>query len=170
MPDTALIGTWTLIAAAETDAEVDLIGEDSDPEGINDWLNGTDDGLVDEAEPTSGLTLAIAADGSFTERLTGTPDVAWYDEEGVLQDAAEPFDGRMVDTGAGGYLRPDEIASWAIPAEGRHGAAVLRYDDGDTKIADGVARRGDHLVRTVNIVTDELYLTRVVMLYAPADA
>ena len=42
---------------------------------------------------------------------------------------------------------------------------ALRYDDGYTMIAEWLERSDNRLVRTVNVVTDELYLDRIVMVY-----
>jgi hypothetical protein len=131
---------------------------------VSDWLNGFDASLVATAKATSGMTLSIAADGTFTERVSGKPDVYWFDEEGVLADVT-PFDGLIVHNVQGSYLRPLNIAKWAIPVDGRYGLAVLRYDDGDTKISDCVRSSDGRLIRTINVVTDELYLDRIVIVY-----
>ncbi|MDE0854959.1 MAG: hypothetical protein OSA97_11125 [Nevskia sp.] len=161
-----LKGDWSLIAACSVRSEIPFINdEEPDPSGVFNWLNGFDDELVANAKPTSGLTMTIKPDGQFVERLSGTPAVYWFDEEGVLQEEVTPFSGMVVDTEQASYLCPASIPKWATPVSGRYGTAVLRYDDGDTKISDAVRRIGHQLVRTVNVVTDELYLDRVVILY-----
>lgn len=168
MNDASPIGTWQLIATARSDSEIAFIGEEPDPAGVADWLNGRS--AAGATVPAAGLLLEIQPNGRFTERRTGTPAVDWFDAEGVLADKPSPFDGTVLQSGLTAYLRPDDIASWARPEDGRYAPAVLRYDDGDTKIADSVTRDGPNLLRTVNVVTDELYLTRVVLVYAPAGS
>lgn len=168
MTGMGLDGIWTLVAVAQTERQATLIGEETDQADLYAWLNARDDALADATGPASGLELRIDVDDGFAERRTGTPVVPWFDAEGVLADEVLPFAGALLHAPGGAYLRPAEIASWAIPVDGRHGPAVLRYDDGDTKIADGVHRLDDRLVRTVNVVTDELYLTRIVLVYARA--
>ena len=50
-------------------------------------------------------------------------------------------------------------------AMNRHGHALLRYDDGDTRISDGLRLQGTRLLRTMNVVTDELYTDRQLFAY-----
>jgi hypothetical protein len=163
--DMDIAGTWELIGFAETQSTARLIGEDTDPADIDAWLNRHDDSLLSDAEAASGLRLRIDA-GNFTEERTGSPSVSWFDAEGVLAEEVAPFDGTLIRTEDGIYLRPAVIPSWAMPVDGRHGPAVLRYDDSDTKIAESLHLAGERLMRTVNVVTDELYLNRVVLIYA----
>jgi hypothetical protein len=170
MPDGHFVGPWRLVGTAQAEGQASLIGDDSDPAEIDAWLNGDGADLIARLGPASGLALVLLDDGTFSERVTGAPALAWFDREGVLSDDVTPFDGMMIEAGQRAYLRPGEMPSWARPVEGRHGPAVLRYDDGDTKIADGLAIVGAQLLRTVNVVTDELYFTRVVMVYARAAA
>lgn len=158
-------GEWRLVRSASIKSEIEFVNDEPHPNGVSDWLNGFDESLVDRASPTSGLTLSISPKGSFTERLSGKPNVYWFDNEGVLQTEVAPFDGVVVGCGQEAYLRPAEIAKWATPEDGEYGRALLRYDDGDTKIADRIRTMGDRLVRVVNIVTDDLYLDRVVIVY-----
>jgi hypothetical protein len=63
---------------------------------MSDWLNGVSDALVNDVEPASGLTLTVEAGGTFAERLTGDLETPWFDEEGVLVNAFEPFDGVVI--------------------------------------------------------------------------
>jgi len=158
-------GEWHLVASASTNSEIEFIGEEPDPNGITNWLNGFDDTLVDSAKSTSGLVLTIQSDGTFTEVVSGKPEVYWFDEEGVLQTEVTPFNGVVAPSGSANYLRPVDIAKWAKPVEELYSPAILRYDDGDTKISDRVHVNSGKLIRTVNTVTDELYLDRVVIVY-----
>lgn len=166
----AIEGRWALTGSCSINHEITLEEEDSEihlPE-IARWLNGTAKELLLQWQPTEGLMLEIKADGSFSETATGRPQLQWFDAEGCLNEEASPFDGRWIKGKDLAYLRPTEIQRWAMPAAGQYGAAVLRYDDGDTKICDQVQRDGERLLRCVNVVTDELYLNRVLMVYERA--
>lgn len=167
----SLEGEWQLVSSASITSEISFINEDEpDPNGVANWLNGFDDNLLESAKLSSGLVLTIKSDGSFTEVVTGKPEVHWFDVEGVLADEVTPFNGVITSNEKGSYLKPVVIATWAIPVEGRYGECVLRYDDGDTKIADNLRLIDEHLIRTVNIVTDELYLDRVLVKYKRVSA
>ncbi len=159
-----LIGRWTLSSAISTNDQIPVIENEPDPEGVSRWLNGTDVEVVKQSEPTSGLEFEITPDGRFTEQITGKANVMWFDAEGVLTEVT-PFGGTVVSNDQGVYLIPDDVPNDARPIDGRYGKAILRLDDGDTKICDGLCLLNDHLVRTVNVVTDELYLNRVVIVY-----
>lgn len=160
-------GRWNATATSSTHAESTLISEDEvDPNGIVDWLNGFDATLVRAAKPVSGLVLTIeTARGTFTEKVRGNPAIVWYDAQGVLMEKVWPFDGTIVCNTHGAYLRPHDEPWWAMPVDGRYGEAILRYDDLDTRIADHLRVVGGRLIRTVNIVTDDTYLDRVLIVY-----
>lgn len=166
MRNDEIIGEWRLVGFTQATGEAKLIGEESDQADIDAWLNGSGEDLAGLAEPAEGLSLTIGEDLTLSEQRHGSPRVTWFDAEAVLVEEVVPIDGPLLGDGAVRYLRPDSIASWAVPVEGRHGAAVLRYDDGDTKIVDAFSLSGERLVRTVNVVTDELYFNRAVLLYA----
>lgn len=161
---TSLVGSWVLIGSVAINSEVTFIGEETDPNGVRDWLNGRADELVGQVETVKGLTLTIADNGTFTEVKTANPNITWYDQEGVLESEVEPFNGTVVLKGEGAFLVAKEIPNWAQPTVNDDGVA-LRYDDGDTMIAEWLERSDNRLVRTVNVVTDELYLDRIVMVY-----
>lgn len=158
-----LVGTWNLIGSLSISSEIQLTGEDSSTQSVNEWLRGKSDELVDSLESTQGLILTILADGRFVEEKTGNPNVPWYDQEGVLQSEVTPFHGYLRVDPAGAHLMPDDVPSWATPEQ--KSGLTLRYDDGDTKISDRIERRDDRLIRTVSVVTDELYLDRTLMVY-----
>ena len=163
----SLNGRWNATATCSTSSEIKFSDDDEpDPNEVADWLNAFDDNLVKTATPVSGLVLTIEpALGAFTEMVIGNPAIEWFDAEGVLAEEVSPFDGTIVCNAQGAYLRPKDVPEWATPVDGRYRAAILRYDDGDTKIADNLRVADGRLVRTVNIVTDELYLNRVIIVY-----
>ncbi|HEY2038426.1 MAG TPA: hypothetical protein VGG95_02105 [Edaphobacter sp.] len=166
MASVDVLGKWKLTASANVTSQIAFDeSNEPDPNGVGDWLNGFDEGLVSSATATSGMLLAIKEDGFFTERVTGTPNVNWFDVEGVLCEKVVPFDGAVVEGVERAYLCPVKIPSRAVPENGRYGEAVLRYDDGDTKIADSIHFMHEKLIRTINVVTDELYLDRTVLVY-----
>jgi hypothetical protein len=164
MENSKFLGQWVLVGSISVNSEISFIAEEPDPNGVADWLNGFDASLRDLIKPTTGLRLEIRPDARFTEVMNDKPEMHWFDAEGVLDDVAA-FDGSFVETEQGLYLRPDEISEWAMPTEGQYGQAVLRLDDGDTKISDNLRLSDDYLLRTVNVVTDELYLDRILIVY-----
>lgn len=123
---------------------------------LSKWLAGETLDGEPAFEPAAGLTLEIGADLAFTE--TGTAAVEWFCEEGVLEPKAVPFDGRIVTTPAGSYLLLHD--SLAEPYS-EDDDVRLRLDDGDTKITDTVALKGERLYRTASVVTDEMYVCRL---------
>ncbi|MCE2595823.1 hypothetical protein K6Y31_13505 [Motilimonas cestriensis] len=161
---TSLVGSWVLIGSVAINSEVAFIGEDTDPNGVGNWLNGRAGELVGQIKTVNGLTLTIADNGAFTEVKTGKLSITWYDQEGVLESEVEPFNGTLVLKGEGAFLVAEAIPNWAQPTANDYGVA-LRYDDGDTIIAEWLECIDNRLVRTVNVVTDELYLDRIVMVY-----
>ena len=168
-----LCGERHLTASASNASEVAFTGKEPDPNGVSDWLNGQEDSFLEQAQQIEGLVLSIFPDGRFTEQVVSETKLAdmeasWYDAEGVLLVQAEPFDGVLIQREQSAYLIPDMFAQSVRPDESQYGTAILRYDDGDTKISDCVHLLGDHLIRTLNVVTDELYLDRVLFQYRRA--
>lgn len=160
-------GKWELVAAVAFDPGETAAAEAgvSRDEFNHGWLAG--DVLTEEPplEPLTGLTLTIAADGSFTE--TGTAAVEWFDEEGVLESNAVPFNGTIETTPAGMFL-----LSEAGPATKGEFADLpdlrLRRDDGDTGVTDLLTVDGDHLTRVMSVITDGVYPNRVRLEYRRA--
>lgn len=158
-------GTWRAIGSASTRGEVAFIGDEPDPNGVHDWLNGDGHMLAGEVQAVDGLVLHIDPSGGFTEQKHGNPPICWFDSEGVQTSEVEPFNGVLSIHADAAYLLSASVQNWAKAVEGRYGPAVLRYDDGDTKICDRIERVGNELLRTINVVTDELYLDRVLIVY-----
>ncbi|MFK7804710.1 MAG: hypothetical protein AB8G95_23945 [Anaerolineae bacterium] len=159
----SITGTWTLVGSISINGEIAFVGNEPDPNGIEDWLAGAGKELLEEIASTSGLTLKINADGTFTETKDGDPDITWFDQEGVLMSDIVPFNGFVKTNELGSFLQPETIPSWATPADEYN--VIPRYDDGDTVISDHIYLNAGSLVRTVNGVTDGLYLDRVVIVY-----
>lgn len=134
-------------------------------QSYKEWL------LSDNYEPltklteASGLELTVNADGSFTERQTGTPNVAgWFNAEGIVVNKAEPFDGQYFVSGERAFLKynsTDEFY-WNKSAFAHK---YFRFDDADTKICDSLLIVDSELIRTMLVLTDELWTTRIVFRY-----
>lgn len=164
--DATVVGTWLLAAAISINSEVDLT-ETATAGGIDAWLYGSSNHLLNQAQPLEGLKLTIGADATFAEVKTHALNLAWYDREGVLDEQVTPFDGIVTIEGNLMYLHPEApIAGALSEAEVRN--ARVRYDDGDTIICDQIERVNDMLVRTMSVVTDELYLDRTILIYQRA--
>ena len=81
-----------------------------------------------------------------------------------MQSEVTPFQGYLSFHKTSIYFLPINLPSWAMPVD-RESSIKLRYDDGDTKISDCIERQNERLIRTVSVVTDELYLDRVIIVY-----
>lgn len=158
-----IAGVWLLTGATAVDDEVDLDGLPVE-EQIDEWLYGARYDLMDEAEPVEGLKLTIHPDGTFTEAKTGSLRLPWYDREGVLDEEVVPFSGMLKTEATVMYLHLEEPISWAS-SEDAIRAVRVRYDDGDTTICDRLAIVNHQLVRTMSVVTDELYLNKLLLIY-----
>ncbi|WGV26167.1 hypothetical protein [Halotia branconii] len=163
-----LIGTWLLTGSISIKSEIKFIGDELDANGVENWLNSNSNNLIAQVEATQGLTLTISSDGKFSEERTGAPKVYWFDFEGVLQSEVIPFNGHLSFYDSKAFLLLDELVSWAVPSD-KVNKKKLRYDDGDTKIADSIEVQGEQLIRTISVVTDELYLDRVIIVYKRAE-
>lgn len=164
--DENIIGIWILSGS--------FIEQGSMPEikdirkyrqSYKDWLLSDNYEPLEKMTEASGLELRIEQDGSFTERQKGTPNVAgWFNEEGILDNNVQPFDGRYFISGARAYLKfnlTDEY-HWNKRAFTHK---YFRFDDGDTKICDSLRVVESQLIRTMMVLTDELWTTRLVFRY-----
>jgi hypothetical protein len=166
----AVVGRWNVVGFASIEGEVDFFEdeqevENPDPYAIDRWLNGDTRDLAAEAQAAAGLQLQIKSDGSYHEHSSGTTNLLCYDAEGVQTQDPGPSSGQLVSNGTHLYLRSNGTPPWSVPREGAHGPALLRLDDGGLKIADRIELMGDTLIRSLSIVTDELYLERIALVY-----
>ena len=162
---THFVGSWQLVGSTHINSQVKFYGNTPDPIGVSNWINGDSNELADEVSPTEGLVLTITENAKFSEDKTGNPKTIWYDLEGVQSDV-EPFSGWVSLLRSKIYLMADGVPDWGNTPD----AKKLRYNDGDTKIADTVEvdRKKQRLIRCMNIVTDDLYLDRIILVYKPA--
>lgn len=168
-----LSGRWALVAA---NGEDNILNDYADgqtnigagwlplDEFNRRWLAGEPLHVEPTLTPLTGLTLTIAEDGAFTE--TGDADVVWFDDEGVLEMNARPFDGTLVTAPGGTFLLGAEGVQAATFADATD--LRLRIDDGDTGITDLVRIDGDQLFRTMSMITDEMYPARIRLAYRRA--
>jgi len=157
------IGTWLLMGSVSYRSELEIIDGRRDPMGVLNWLNGKGDNSISEIIPAKGLTLTIAESGSFQEEKTGEPEIKWFNASGELSKV-QTFSGKVSFHRSRAYLIANNIPDWAKPY-GKVNKAKLRYDDGDTKITDLLEIRDKKLVRTINVVTDEMFFDRVIIVY-----
>lgn len=160
------VGTWLLTGSLHERAEVTEFHDAGRREAeIAAWLAGDSHQRLHELAPAHGLTLVVAADGHFAETVAGRPDTYWYDADGVEEmHHPTPFDGRTVERASRIYLQPDE-REIRVERAAQYPGVALRVDDGDTMITDRIERIGAALVRTVSVVTDEAYLSRLTLTY-----
>jgi hypothetical protein len=160
-----VVGTWQLVAATSINCEIPIIHE-SDHESvptitIDEWLYGNSHALIRQAPLNFGLRLQINADATFTETGTNGLPLTWFDVEGVLTERAIPFDGVINCDVDVLYLHAALSDSYTDPVR----AHRVRYDDGDTIVCDRAELIQGRLVRTMSVVTDELYADRSILIY-----
>lgn len=155
-------GVWHLQSTASTESEIEFVERQFDAEF--ECLSHSARDLLDTATSTSGLTLEIADTLDFSQTLTGSPSVTWYDVEGVLERKVTPFDGKCRNPRSDGrlYLISNDRPTWATPKDEAK-LPFFRYDDSDTVICDFVELQGPALLRTTNVLTDGHYLSHILM-------
>lgn len=148
------LGNWILIGSVEIQEELPEVDAD-----WNYWFGNASSEQIQSVRPVKGLTLTIFYDATFSEKLSGKPNVCWFHSEGYLSDTVEPFSGSVNFYNDAAYLLPSEARLDYKPDDKR-----LRAD-GDMEISEQISIIDNQLVRTVNVVTDGFQLDRVVMVY-----
>jgi len=155
-------GTWFLVGENRIYADADIDSPTHRVDGNDVWMH-TRGTVTDVATATrqDGLTLTIAVGGTFTE--DGVSKVSLFDADGA-ETSGEAFSGRLEPSATGFTVFTDhrEIRE---PVLSISDTTSLRISDGDTDIAEFFEVIGSQLVRTQNVATDGLYLTRVVLVY-----
>ncbi|TWT72626.1 hypothetical protein [Crateriforma conspicua] len=151
------VGSWDLIRYAHTVGE---IPNEDDGSAIHAWLQGSDKGSLGSDTERTGLQLSIEGE-SFSEQVSAFSSLM-FDVEGVQVNDYQPMSGKILVINGLGFLMPEGVPEYALPI---NVAFPLRYDDGDTKVCDTVRVFDDVLVRQLSVVTDELYLDRMTLLY-----
>lgn len=156
------IGTWLLTGTFSENGQFEILEDIEEYRRIYEaWLIAEDYTNLDKLLNVEGLQLTINENGTFTESKIGNPQIEWFDAEGILEADVTPFDGlyKIFDNRA--FLTVEDLSSWATSAD----PDQIRLDDGDTKICDSLRIVGENLIRTVSVITDELYTTRVIFSY-----
>jgi hypothetical protein len=125
------------------------------------WLRGEDYANLENLTEVEGLRLEIEDAKIFSETKTGKPQIEWFDEEGVSVSNFKPFNGvyKIFDERAFLTLKEPSSLSFTLDPE------RIRYDDGDTKICDSLRIVNENLIRTISVITDELYTNRIILSY-----
>ena len=158
----ALTGTWNLVAYYYEDSEIEYTDDQDFPaqEIMANWLKGNSDQSLAEAKPASGLTLTLTEDQFSEENKDFTQLI--FDVEGVQVDDYKPMHGSIKVESGLTLLEPAETPNWAQEGDC---APYVRFDDGDTKITESIKLIDKQLIRTQSVITDEIYLSRVVLIY-----
>ena len=90
-----------------------------------------------------------------------------FDVGGVQVNDYEPMEGEIIESDGFAFLHPKGVPEWA--ESNATDSLVLRYDDGDTKVSDNLRLVDNFLVRQISVVTDEIYLERIVLIYSRVD-
>lgn len=161
----SLVGHWVMVARATVNGEIAFVGDEPDASGVSNWLNASGEELEASLSAAVGTSVQIEPDGRFAESPTSELKGNWFDVEGVLTDGSQAMDVKLEIAGETAWLQPTGIPKWSKHGLNRYGPAALRYDDGDTKISDALRLKEGRLLRTVNVVTDELYTDRQLIAY-----
>ncbi|NJN00069.1 MAG: hypothetical protein HC800_25630 [Phormidesmis sp. RL_2_1] len=155
-----MLGVWELSRYSHVVSE---IWPDDDGTEMDAWLLGAHEPELNSGQEQRGLHLTVR-DGAFTETVKDFAALM-FDQEGVQVNDYQPMSGQIVQVNAIGFLMP--FGTSALKGQTPRGC-FLRYDDGDTKVCDTIRLIGDRLVRQLSVVTDELYLDRMTLVYYSA--
>lgn len=167
MQEDNFTGTWDLNGSFDNHGQFEIIKDIEEYRRIYErWLRDEDYENLENLNKADGLRLEIKSDGTFTESKTGNPQLEWFDEDGVSVSKITPFDGiyKIYDDRAFLTLQTPSNLSYTNDPE------RIRYDDGDTKVCDSLRIVGEDLIRTVSVITDELYTIRILMRYTRSSA
>jgi hypothetical protein len=164
-------GLWQLKEYAYVEQEIVFHGDQPKAEALDDWLfcRGTE-GFA-ELEPQTGLQLSIEPDDTFSEAKTKKKlSLVWYDSEGVEVDSPSAVKGtlRKIRGRSERFIQPSDAPNWLTQSRTRtnkRDRESLRYDDGATLICDLLRRDEETLLRVMSVVTDGMYLTRIIARY-----
>ena len=155
-----LSGNWHLVGYNHVNDELPLFDGEPRVEDIRSWLIGSVDTQPDVAA-VSGLKIEI--DHSSFSEIVIEFSLLMFDVEGVQVNDYQPMTGRLHVVEQVGFILPDDVPDYASPFIDN--GLASRYSDGDTIVCDTLRRTGDNLIRQVSVITDELYLDRIVLTY-----
>jgi len=128
---------------------------------IQAWLIGTDGVSVDAMPRRTGLRMRMKC-GSFSESATAF-DELMFDVSGIQVNDYRPMSGNLEKINGLTFLVADVVSRFA--ASDTVDDVVVRYHDGDTTVCDTLRVIDEYLVRQTSVVTDEIYLDRMLLAY-----
>ena len=153
-------GHWHLVGYRHFNDELPLTDSETGADDIHSWLLGSDN-IVRDVPTATGLKIQI--DGNTFSEAVKSFDDLMFDIEGIQVNDYQPMAGTIHFVADIGFVRPDGVPDYASPQIKTDLAA--RYSDGDTIVGDTLRRAGDNLIRQISVVTDELYVDRIVLVY-----
>lgn len=156
-------GNWELTRYGSDTAEIAYDDTDDGPREteIRAWLIGNEVSMIGNSLPQTGLRITIEQN-RFEESVFRF-DELMFDVDGVQVNDYQPMSGNLSISERVAFMAPDESDKPAS-LDGT-GAKAVRYDDGDTKVCDTLRLSGQMLVRQTSVVTDEIYLERMLLIY-----
>lgn len=164
-----LEGEWQLVAYQHRTDEIEYDDGDDGPRvaEIRAWLQGAEitRALLEAAPRRTGLQLMMQS-GAFRESVENFSELM-FDESGVQVNDYQPMSGKLATLNSVAFLVPEGVADYAKPEPA--GDMVVRYDDGDTIVCDALRIVDGMLVRQTSVVTDEIYLERMLLVYRRSE-
>ncbi|QDT32382.1 hypothetical protein [Thalassoglobus polymorphus] len=162
---TELEGHWQLVGYEHLVDEILYEEGAADPRitELYGWLLGRSDvNSLPSLESQAGLVLRIC-DSKFEEEVTGFERLM-FDADGIQVNDYRPMTGVVYQRERISFIKPfDAFVQSDVE---RFPKLILRYDDGDTQVCDSLRRFEEKLIRQVSVVTDEIYLERILMVYS----
>ncbi|MEO1529540.1 MAG: hypothetical protein AAFX06_29300 [Planctomycetota bacterium] len=155
-------GNWHVVGYDHLNGELSLFDGEPRAEDLRSWLVGSNE-TKPAVTAAGGMKIEIH-ETAFCESVTEFSRLM-FDIEGVQVNDYQPMAGRLHIVEQVGFLLPDEVPEYASPSI--DSGVACRYSDGDTIVCDTLRCAGDVLIRQVSVITDELYLDRIVLAYRP---
>nr|WP_086938673.1 hypothetical protein [Thaumasiovibrio occultus] len=155
----AIDSVWRLEQFGKTSRQLSSHSADTEVTSAQAWLQQPSQAIQTiETVKMSGLQLIFYRDGSFyDEAIDKGLNIDWINDDGELDAYHSSICGQQHAWQQQTFLLLTDQDIGEPP--------YLRYDDGDTLVADVCVVVGDQLYRTVNVVTDGVYLDRFVYVY-----
>ncbi len=166
-----LDGAWELIGYQHQTDEIEYEDEDGEDgprvAEIQAWLRGAElsRAVLEAMPPRTGLQLVLQ-NGAFRESVENFSELM-FDESGVQVNDYQPMSGQLATINSVAFLVPEGVADYARPEPAED--MVVRYDDGDTLVCDSLRIVDGMLARQTSVVTDEIYLERMLLVYRRAE-
>ena len=153
-------GSWELTQYCHVNDEFRLTDGELAAGDADSWLLGLPNA---DQRTVSSAGLQLAIEGTlFTETASDFSELM-FDREGIQVNDYSPMSGKIISIKNVGFLLPQGVPEHALPPIRNDVAA--RYDDGDTVVCDTLRLSDRNLLRQVSVITDELYIDRMVLVY-----